>query len=152
MSTPTPYVVGAVLGAADLNDNFEAVPHGYTGLASATSSQLGVTTIVDLTSLTLTFTAPGGRRYLISGIVRCDQASTAGRVAVYISTSTSVIQKEEMNLQVGERATFTPWTVITPSAGSVTYKLRLSTSAGTVDALADVAYPNQLLIMDIGPS
>src|SRR5262245_32050604 len=48
---------------------WRGLPGGVIGYVAVTSSQGSITTIVDLTSLTITFTALADRRYRVTGFV-----------------------------------------------------------------------------------
>ena len=60
MPLNTTFTTGQVLTATQQNN----LPFGLVASATATASQTGISTEVDLTSLTVTFTAVTGRTYL----------------------------------------------------------------------------------------
>lgn len=128
------------------------MPWGVLGVATTTTAQTGISTIVDLTSLTITFTAVTGRRYKYSGQVSVKQQTAAAIVDLVLTTTTptTVIQTTAQMAAANQNTmTFTGYETI--SAGSVTRKLRLQTSAGTVDAqTGNIA--SFYIVEDIGPS
>lgn len=104
---------------------------GRLGLGEATSDQASISS-TDLTNLTATVTVPeGGRSIKITLFTNWLTATSQG-VELYIKESTTILQTGGMSLG----GTPTPGTdvvshlmsvVITPSAGSHTYKATLQT-------------------------
>jgi hypothetical protein len=64
----------------------------------------------------------------------------------------TILQESAQTLEVGYTAVPLPMSVQTPSSGSNTYKLSLSTPAGTIDLNAAATYPAFILVTDVGPS
>lgn len=131
LNTPT-FSTGAV-GGADLSTS--AITLGY---ASTSTNQTGISTVADLTSLSTTVTVPSGsRRMKITGYVPFIQQTGSGGVKVFIYESSTqlaawIFDAAASNGNVGQ-----PVYISTPSAGSHTYKLRMSTSANTVNTSVD---------------
>ncbi len=128
---------------------------GYITGATNTTTQSGIasSTPTDLTGLSVTWDAVAGRRYRISGRVRCTQSTAVGVVEVSITTAANtIIDRDSMTLGVNESASFNPWTIVTPSAGSVTYKMRVTTfsGGGTVGTTLDAEQPSRIMVEDIG--
>jgi hypothetical protein len=123
--------------------------------AVATANQATITTITDLTSCTITFTAIGNRRYKITGEVTLQTtvASDVGALVISDGSNTQV-QKRGAFLSTAAGASIPATIVVTPAAGSVTYKLRVLRDAGsgTLTAVATASQPNLIRIEDIGPS
>lgn len=129
---------------------------GYVGMGSKTAPQATITVIVDLSSMTVTWTAAANRRYKlhaecyffssvandIASLSIADNASTQVQSANVTCTSTSIPIKVACEL------------VLTGLSGSVTYKCRGVRSAGTGNLTCDAgaAYPAFLLVEDIGPA
>lgn len=128
-------------------------PWGRIASVEATAAgQTGITAATDLTGLTNTFTAPGGRAYWILGMVVTQQVTSAG--------IQNLLLRDGSNTQLAApggtiaSGSFTTWVVskvVTPSAGSVTYKLSATTSAGTLSVIQSATAPSTLTIVDIGP-
>ena len=157
-TAPTTFVAGAVLTAAQLNtnvrDNSLALPRGYMAFTTlATSFSSTSTTAVDVTGLSVTFTAEAGRRYLIQ-LVASAQNSGANTTQIYITTSGNTALAEGFTQKIASATTtISTFTVQTPAAGSVTYKVRGNATAGTWDVYgtntrAELA--SRLLVTDIG--
>lgn len=123
---------------------------GTIGYVAVTANQTGISTVTDLTSLTLTFTAVAGRRYKISGKGLVQQQTLAGTAAVTIWTGATQLGGAGGTLIATGVLTCEPVAIVVPGAGSITYKLRLATTAGTVDLVASSTDPAFILIEDIG--
>jgi hypothetical protein len=140
---------GDVLTSAQIT----RLPGGWIGYAEVTANQTGISSITDLTSLTVTVTAGTSRRLLITGRGRVTQASSAASSVMSIRNGAgTILQESAQTLEVGYTAVPLPMSVQTPSSGSNTYKLSLSTPAGTIDLNAAATYPAFILVTDVGPS
>jgi hypothetical protein len=125
---------------------------GVVGRASQTAAQTGISTVVDVTGLTVTFTAVADRVYRVEGMVRLDQVTSPGLTTLTITDgANNQLAATQRTLSV-QRDTLNILFYATPAAGSVTYKLRLTTTAGTVSALGAPTSPNVLIVEDIGPA
>lgn len=124
--------------------------------ALATSNQGSITTVVDLTSLTVTFTAVANRIYEITGEVTMASTIATDVVAVVIADgSNTQVQKRSAAIGIANVGASASASVeVTPSAGSVTYKLRglRDSGTGTVTAVALANQPNLIRVKDIGPA
>jgi hypothetical protein len=136
-------------------------PRGLVGLAEDSSgSQTGIVAETDVTGLTLTFTAPAGRRYAIrynlswysttsgntpgfkifkdGGSYRTHQSPGQGTAQGTSAYATSICDVTEFD---------------TPAAGSHTYKLRVyrfQPAAGEVNIQKNSGHPAKLWIEDVG--
>ena len=118
---------------------------GNTGLGS---------TATDLVSLTTgALTLPANRRVKITAQVRTSQNTSTGTIVLGINDSVAGTIGQATNYAV---ATAIGWqvvsAVVTPASGAHTYKLQLSTTAGTVDLVASSTQPASILVEDIGPA
>lgn len=147
MTAPGAFTNGYVVTATDMN----ALPAGRMASATRTSNQTGIgTSVTDLTSLTVTFTAVAGRKYRITGQATFVQSATASTAILYLLAGAT-----QIGLSAGEVVgTFgRTQTVIvehTPGAGSVTYKLQASCDAGTMSVSASSTAPCSIIVEDIG--
>lgn len=132
-------------------------PWGRIADAQVTANQGSITTIVDLTSATVTFTALANRRYHI--YAQCLPQSTVADDSVSLSItdgSNNVLNRQDS----GAIHTATTPTqlqcqaLVNPGAGSVTYKLRMNRAAGsgTVTNNAVATIPTFIIVEDIGPA
>lgn len=142
---------GDVLTAAEYN----LLPRGVMGRASVTATQGSITTVVDLTSLTVTFTAVTGRRYQISA--QCELLSSVandvGTMTITTSGNTIVGRSTHTLGAINTSETYNAECEVTGS-GSVTYKLRAFRAAGTgtLSMFASSEAPAFIRVEDIGPS
>jgi len=142
-----------VKNAQRFQPGFWNQPWGIVGTAQATSNQTGVSAEADVTSVTVTWTAAANRRYKITVTGRILQQTSAGIAEVKITDGSSVLQdKWSFGLTASQAAYCNVIALVTPAAGSVTYKARLSTTAGTVDTTAASTQPFRILVEDIGPN
>lgn len=130
----------------------DAGHRGTMGYASTTTAQTGISsTPTDLTSLSVTFTAVTGRRYKISASVRVIQNVGAANNTLSITDGSNVeVGKSLLSVPGGSNGFHTPIAVVTPTSGSVTYKLRLSTSADNTQTSPAATAPAFILVEDIG--
>ena len=90
----------------------------------------------DLTGLSITFTADGTTKYRIRGSVNVYQNSTNNYAELVIKEGATLIGISNTPLTVGtQRATVTAESIITPSAGSHTYKLFLAFYVGVGETI-----------------
>jgi hypothetical protein len=126
---------------------------GTKGYAEVTANQGSLGAITDLTSLSVTFTAVAGRRYKITGEAMFYSATANQIGGIFIREgSTTQLQYRQFILA----ASLTPKSVtihriVTPSAGSTTYKLSAAALSGTdLTMQAGPTSPAFILVEDIG--
>lgn len=131
-----------------------AAPRGTVAFASATANQTGITTVVDATSLSTTWTAVAGRRYRISAQCKANSSVIGDIIKVSITDSggTEITHSEIVNQSTVAGQSMSCAAVIVPGAGSKTYKARIQRSGGTGTVLlnAGATYPAYILVEDIG--
>lgn len=152
MSVPGSFVAGDILNAAEMN----ALGGGVKGYAQVIADQTGIaSSITDITSLTVTFTAVANRLYKLSANLIFTQLTSTGTLTGFFREgSTELGRFFRMNNVVANQINpASGWCyVAAPSAGAHTYKLSASTSAGTVTVTAAATFPAQLMVEDCGPS
>ena len=148
---PSTAVAGDVLTAA----NVGKIPGGWIGYEQVVANQGTITTAVDLTGLTVTVTVGTTRRVRISAEGSFGSTVAADYAALFIFEGAT---------QLGGRSVPMPNTaattgafssvVLTPTAGSHTYKLRaaLASGAGVVTLNASATAPAFILVEDLGPA
>jgi hypothetical protein len=152
MTIPGGFIAGDVLTAASVN----LLPAGVEGggYAERTSDQGSITSVADLTSLTVTFTAVAGRRYRAS--VQCAVAQTVidGQYFLMLKEGATVLQRfSRMNATTNESYTgHFSYCNNASISGSKTWKVTLERDSGTASLTATAAAtrPNFILIEDIG--
>ena len=132
-------------------------PWGNVAEAKTSGNQTGITTEVDLTSLTVTFTAIANRKYRVSCSVATTQVTTNGRQQIKISTAaTGAGTIIAASATVPSPLDFDQHTIIaplqTPAAGSTSYHLRGLTAAGTMSINNSLPGPSTITVDDVGPN
>jgi len=142
----------AYLGANPTISARAAAP-GVVARAGGFTSQTGITAATDLTDCSITFTAPAGRLYRITAQCRIlQQTSESNPELEIVNAGGTVLDKWTETVGAGKNAYVSIQALDAPSAGSVTYKSRLLTGAGTVDTVLSTTQPSRLLVEDIGPA
>lgn len=132
--------------------NVWSTPRGDIAYAQVTTTQSGITALTDITSLTCTFTAPGGRRYLVHFSARVEVGGGAGTPDLFITDGSNVVQnRRATTIASGQSATLDVFARVAPSAGSVTYKARASVAGGASASVLGAADLKPFIhITDIG--
>lgn len=116
------------------------------GYAESTTPQTGIGA-ADLTGLTTTVTVSAGERIKITGYVPFDQSTGDNYAELSIMEGATVItQAMQAQRIAGHDNTVIAIAVITPTAGSHTYKLRMATFTGTTSTLAAATRPCFILV------
>lgn len=131
----------------DSGDWVAAAPaNGLVDDAESTGAQGGITTVTDVTSLTVVVNAVAGRSYELFGMVNVLQNTAPGIVnATLADSSNTVLHQPGISLGTGEYGLIILHKVISPGTGTFTYKVRLQTSAGTVSLNQGASSPNFLV-------
>jgi hypothetical protein len=122
------------------------LPSGY---AQATANQTTITAQVDLTGLTVTVTVTAGRRIRIRGFCGSVTSSVAGDIgAMYImegATQLGIGTSPALVAAFGP--TLAAEVILTPSAGSHTYKLQAARVSGTGNLIFNASASNPMFIL-----
>jgi len=103
------------------------------------------------TPMSVTFTALAGRKYKITGDVRALQNTSTGINELSIRDGAgTVLGKSTKTVPAASWIQHHAIARVTPAAGSVTYKLSMSTTAGTTDPFGASTQPMTLIVEDIG--
>lgn len=131
----------------------QAVPVGVLAQASVTATQGSITAAVDLTGLAVTVTVPAGRVLRISGFTTFTNTTAGDGVLLFINEGGTVLQTSYNMGPTANQAFVVPIEVIlSPSAGTHTYKLRAQTEVGgtaTLQAGTGSPGPAYILVEDI---
>lgn len=153
------HVIGLERRIAELERLGQRLPvgaRGIVGYAQVTANQTPITSIVDLTGLTVTWTADSARRYKITGSVmlQSNVASDSSRVT-FADGSNNIVQLSQVQF-VGANVPLSCERSVIQSglSGSVTRKLRAARQNGTgnVTMVAAATIPAFILVEDIGPA
>lgn len=154
-------VVGAAvtsITSANITDTrtraaFGAAPGGTLGHAQVTAVQGPITAEVDLTGLTVTVNLPASRRIKITGMALFNSTVAGDEVRLLIKEGTTTLQTAIHALSTASAfESLHGSVVLTPSAGSHTYKLSgvRNSGTGTVNMTAAATIPAFILVEDIG--
>lgn len=131
-----------------------AIPRGVMGYTAKTTEQTGITTVVDITGLSVTFTAVAGRRYRVTL-----------QALVFSSVANDIVQ---IQIRDGSGTVLNLSQVLAPSttfgvsaacqfvtngwSGSTTVKAAALRNSGTGSVTFDAGatYPAYILVEDIG--
>jgi hypothetical protein len=128
---------------------------GWIGYVEVTADQSGITSIADLTSLSVTVTVGADRLIKITGCVRASNGTASKAASLYIYESTTELQRADAHLQDADiGAGITATRILNdPSTGTHTYKLRMaSLIGGTATMRASADEPAFILVEDLGPA
>jgi hypothetical protein len=153
---PTPVAAGdpltETLWNQDVVANTIALPRGVMGRAAVTTSQTGITSETNVTSVSVTFTADPTRIYKTTIFCSTVVQLTAQGYATLIIADAANAQKTfgqvllATNFQAPLIATITE----TGLSGSTTRKGRAFTTAGTLTLSAGATSPMFIVVEDIG--
>lgn len=126
---------------------------GYVAGGTSTSDQSGITTVVDISGLSATWTAIATRRYLTTVFApRISQHASASEINVLLTDGAGTFLTLASSTAPATNTTFAgmQWQE-SGLSGSTTRKARIQTVAGTCD-VDGASYPGQIIVQDIGPS
>lgn len=143
------------LSVAEFND----LPGGIIGKTAVTSDQSSITTLVDLTGLTLTLTPAASRILRIGFQLRFADTNTGEEIQVLLMKDGSQLQRFDFPVSprtASEVTSVSGWCYDdSPTNASHTYKLQAGTSGsstGTYTLKASSTTPAQFCIWDEGPT
>lgn len=133
-------------------------PRGWLGGAAVVANQSGITSITDLTGLSVTIDVPAGRRIEVRGQGQLSVTASGGTSAVgTVREGSSTLGRwgSIINETAFAKSEYRFGSVVlTPSGGSHTYKLSLErgAGAGTVGLVAAADNSARIDVYDIGPA
>lgn len=143
------------MGRVDIYPNsvIQGPPSGQLGYAEITTGQTTISTEVDISGLSVTVSVPIGRRIRISAQVGAQRTVVDGLNRLRIKEGATTLQLRDVPVRGALEGSIVHQAdvVITPSAGSHTYKLSYErvTGSGTVNADASSTEPGFILVEDI---
>ena len=137
------------------NDADTRYAFGIVGYAQVVANQTPITTIIDLTGLSVTFTAAAGRSYKVTGSTFPASSVVDGMVRMYITNSANaILQIADMSPRTAGTAFVIQRSVILSTlSGSTTLKLRMERGGGATGVItnyADPQWPSFILVEDMG--
>lgn len=149
MATNTTFTSGAILTAAQMNN----LPWGLQDYDEVTANQTGIASgaVRDLTGLSSTFTYVANRRIKISAKCQFTVGASACNVNLLIQEGATVLASQELFAAASSPQGRVVSVIITPTAGSHTYKLTVSFGDNANNLLAAAATnPSYILVEDMG--
>jgi hypothetical protein len=137
--------------------NQARLPGGEIGYATATANQGGITTVTDLSNLSITVTTGANRRIRVMARVevRSDTANDVGTVILANDTNTQLSRANvPMAIANNDFNAVVVYESNIGSASTLTYKLRLqrTSGTGTLQMSASSSTPAIISVQDLGPS
>src|SRR5690554_6485754 len=146
------FVAGEIVTANKMNE----IPKGVLGYAQVTSGQSGITSMTDLTGLSVTVNIPAGRIIRITGHALIGVSNTRSVAAGWIREGSSTLGRfgavDNQALAAQAFALGYGAAILSsPSAGQHTYKLSLEVTSGTGSAsiTASSTSPAYILVEDL---
>lgn len=134
--------------------NFSKLPNGLVAYSTITTWGGGnISATADV--MTLTFTFAASRGYVLECLFSLfTQNTSTGAVSCTITdnTPTQISGTQQTLTATSVGTAFAVSSIVAPGAGSATYRMRMSTSAGTVTPNPSTTSPFVFNIYDIGPS
>jgi hypothetical protein len=136
----------------DVVENTISLPRGFVARAQRTVNQGSISSTVDLTSLTVTFTADATRRYKTTLILPYNEQATTNGYQQFLITDGSNVQKAgSTQFAVVAQGSFCQVIAYEQGiSGSQTRKGRANTSAGSFTSNGSASEPASILVEDIG--
>lgn len=125
------------------------MPGTTLAYAQVTADQNGITTTTDLTGLSVTVTVPAGRRIKITGSGLFQKDATGNPSGLLIYEGGTQLAESLYSLGPSEWGTNTATAIITPTAGTHTYKLSAFASSGATSLRAAATLPAFILVEDV---
>lgn len=127
------------------------LPRGIIERSQKTSNQTGISTVTDVTGLSVTWDADPNRLYLTSVYLVVVQNTSAATIDVRLTDASNVLKQQALDANSGGWACpVSLFLYESGLSGSVTRKVRLSTNVATADVSSNAAYPAQILVQDLG--
>lgn len=128
----------------------DGAPGSTLDYKQVTANQTGITSQVDLTGLSATVTVPAGRRIRISASALFQNTAAGNRTLFAINEGVTPLRTAAfVHGAANVNETFQTDIVLTPSAGTHTYKLVAQAEAGTSALNASADNPAYILVEDI---
>lgn len=103
----------------------------------------------DVTGLTVTVTAIAGHRVRITGLITGQDSANSSAVIVNIAQDGAVVFSTNNQAVIIQQITYIVSCVLSPSAGSHTYKLQIGGGNGTFTTSPNATRKNYILVEDL---
>jgi hypothetical protein len=135
------------------------MPWGNIGFGSRFSNQTGITTLVDIGSLSVTFTAVANRLLRVSWHVETGSSVAGDLIIVWLRDGAGNFVARTIATAPALSGGFgyiqaDGHMIVSPPAGAITYRMSIerSSGSGSVTVVAAATSPNYVLVEDIGPN
>jgi hypothetical protein len=149
MAINSQFSVGAVLTSAQQN----ALPFGIVSTTTLVSNFTTTSTVpVNVTGLSITFTAVANRRYICL-LMASINVSTGATANIYISKAGSQLSEGYVVAAAASLTTPSIWNIETPGAGSVTYQAQMNVAGGTGTCYGSATRNSiaaRMVVLDLG--
>lgn len=147
----------AVLGTALTAANLDRYPGGWIGYAESNAVQSLISSVQDLTSLSVTVTVGTARRIRVTAEVgfNCSNAGAVAGLQIVNGAGTICQQRNVHIPYTTSPAVCTAlYVVSSPPSGANTWKLRagLALGSGTIATDGSSTSPAMIVVEDIGPA
>lgn len=153
---------GTATNTTHLASEDNSLPGGWIGYAQISADSATYTsTLVDIAGLSQAVTVNPNRRIMISVSLQVDSQDSGALGDIFIREGSTSIKKTRYQFAAGSgTCSVALWTILTPSAGSHTYKVSAQRATGSTShkilASADASGggfgPAEMVILDIGPA
>lgn len=144
----TAFTAGAIFTA----DQANRFPRGVMAYTTRTTGFTATTTVQDL-GVAVTWTAAASRSYKLSFHCIAQKETSAGTTSVTLTdNSNNQVQAAIGYNLAGTQLPLGGFVVVSPAGGSVTYKLRCSSSSNTSTIQGASTNPIVLICEDLGPA
>ena len=125
---------------------------GWLDDASNSADQASISGSADLTDCSITFTAGPNRKILLSYCANVLKDGTGGLARIILSESdNTTIDQRHHTFVANEYNALSGFKIVTPTAGSITYKLRASSDTTTITVLGtNATNAARIMAQDIG--
>jgi hypothetical protein len=126
---------------------------GKVALATSTTNQSGVSTVADITGMSVTFTAVAGRQYRTTLFLPALLGPDGNRAKLeFADGSNTTLMASYVGLVTYGNIAMLSY--VSTGSGSLTYKARITMDigVGTLQLYADSISVRHLLVEDIGPA
>ena len=143
----------AVGGTALTATNLDKYPGGWIGYAEVTTGQGSISTITDLTNLSIAVTVGTSRRIRVTGKIYANASGVVLAAELVIREGGTTLNGGRLLYGTAsqDQSIMAEW-IGTPGSGSHTYKLSLAATASTINMTASATAPAYILVEDIGPA
>lgn len=127
------------------------LPRGWIGQGINSADQGSITTAVDVTGLSVAWTADPTRRYLVTAVLQIFGTATGTATITLVNAAGGLVHRKATSIPGASTSVIvTLINVETGLSGATTRKIQAAVSAGTLTVNGASSYNAWLLVQDIG--